>query len=179
MFEKIGALLSVFRAGDAAIGAARLQRYAMNAGLLAALIMAAAQAAKTFFGVTLPIDDDTALKLATGALALWGVIDGLLHAATNPAVGLPGLAPVDTSARDAAVAAAVERARVDVVEQATRAAAGATPAAGSMDATRPTAGKSQSLPVAGADRADTGSGERHAPGGASQNWLDWSRNGGA
>lgn len=176
MFDKIGALLSVFRAGNAVVGAARVQRYAMNAGLLAALLVALAQAAKHFFGFSIPLDDDTALQLATGALALWGVIDGMCHAASNPNVGLPGLKPADTSARDAAVDAAIERARVDVVEHATAPARSAGPGAGSMDASAAGARESQPLPVAREDRAAE---HVDAPVGASANWLDWSRNGGA
>lgn len=172
MFEKAGALLSVFRAGNAALGAARLQRYAMNAGLLAALLVALAQGAKALFGLTIPLDDATALNIASGALALWGVVDGLCHAASNPDVGLPGLKPDDR--RDAAI----ERARLDVVEHATGAPGTARPEPGSMDARGADAGQSQPLPVAREDRADSAPEHHDAPVPAASNWIEWSRNGG-
>jgi hypothetical protein len=90
--NKIAAIINLFRKGSEVMNVEAWKAGTINVNAVAAAIVAVVLVARAF-GHDLPISDEQAAGLAGGLVALLGVANSLLTAATSARAGLPGLAP--------------------------------------------------------------------------------------
>jgi uncharacterized membrane protein len=73
MLEKVSALWSLFRKGEAVADPAKWKSRQVTSTMLAALLIAAVQLAKAF-GYEVPIDNESAMAIAGGIIAVFNTV---------------------------------------------------------------------------------------------------------
>jgi hypothetical protein len=109
MFDKLSAFWRVFKTGEAVADPVAWKRGQMGASTVAALLAALVVLAKAF-GIMVPVTDDQLLSIAGGVVAIGGVLNHLVTAASTDKIDLLGrrsdVEPVDGSLPAAIAAAA-------------------------------------------------------------------------
>lgn len=97
MLEKIKAGWNVLQQGQVVADPSKWKKHQINANMIAAVVMALVYAAKVYFNVDIPIDQDAAVSLGGGILV---VVNVLLTYATTDKIGLPSKRVAPAPAED-------------------------------------------------------------------------------
>jgi hypothetical protein len=112
MFEKMGALINLFRKGNEVANVEVWKAGGIRTGALAAALLALVAVGKTF-GLDVPVTSDQATGIAAGIISIVGVVLPLItskRAGVLPAKREYGLAPIEDHSFQSGVSSMAETA---------------------------------------------------------------------